>query len=300
MRLRLGERVLDLEPVSPVLMGIVNTSPESFSDGRLFPDADAQVAHGLRLAAEGAEIVDVGGESGVTHLPGLAPAEETRRVVPVVEQLAAAGVVVSVDTWKAPVARAALAAGATLVNDASGLHDPRLASVCAEHDAALVLTHTRAAPKVKAFPRYDDVVADVRARLAELLSDVERCGVARARTVVDPGLDLAKTPAQSLELLRRLDELRPLDRPILLAASRKDFVGALTGRSPAGRLAGTLAALEAGVDGGATILRVHDVRAAADFLAVRAALRADAAVDPDLHLADHLRREGAPTADAHT
>jgi dihydropteroate synthase len=293
MRLRLGEGALVLEPGRPVLMGIVNASPESFSDGGLYPDADAQVAHGLRFAAEGAAIVDVGGESGVTNRPPLAAGEEAGRVVPVVERLVAAGVTVSVDTWKAPVARAALAAGATMVNDPSGLHDPELASVCAEHDAALVVTHTRAAPKVKAFPPYDNVVADVRSLLGELLDEVARRGVAPERTVIDPGLDIAKTPAQSLEVLRRLDELRPLDRPILLAASRKDFVGALTDRSPAERLAGTLAALEAGVDGGATILRVHDVRATADFLAVRAALRADAAIDPDLRLAEHLRRERA-------
>jgi dihydropteroate synthase len=293
VNLVLVKRMLALEPGRPLLMGIVNASPESFSDGGRLPDADAAVAHGLRLAAEGAAIVDVGGESGVTHLPPLDPDEEVRRVVPVVERLAAAGVPVSVDTWKAPVARAALEAGAAMVNDSSGLDDPELASVCAEHGAALVVTHTRAAPKVKAFPPYDDVVADVRARLAELLARATARGLAPASTVVDPGLDLAKTPAQSLEVLRRLDELRPLARPVLLAASRKDFLGALTGRSPAGRLAGTLAALEAGVDGGATLLRVHDVAAAADFLAVRAALRADAEVDPSLQLAEHLRREPA-------
>lgn len=289
--LRVGERTLALDPGRPALMGIVNASPESFSDGGLLPDLDAQVAHGLGLGEAGAAIVDVGGESGVTHLPAISAEEEIGRVVPVIERLVAAGVIVSVDTWKAPVARAGLAAGAALVNDPSGLHDPALALVCAEHDAGLVLTHTRAKPKVKAFPAYDDVVDDVLALLGERLDLVAELGVARERIVVDPGIDLAKTPAQSIEILRRLDELQRLDRPILLAPSRKDFVGALTGRAPGARLAGTLAAVDAGASGGAAILRVHDVAATADFLRVRAALRGDNRVDTDLELPEHLRRQ---------
>jgi dihydropteroate synthase len=286
---RLGERELALDPARPALMGIVNASPESFSDGGLLPDVDAQVAHGLRLAGEGAAIVDVGGESGVTHLPPVGVAEEARRVVPVIERLVDAGVTVSVDTWKAPVARAALGAGASLVNDSSGLHDAGVAVACAEHGAGLVLTHTRAAPKVKDFPRYDDVVADVLSLLAERIGLATELGVASSRIVVDPGLDLAKTPEQSVEIVRRLDELHALGHPLLLAPSRKDFVGALTGRAPAARLAGTLAAVEVGASGAAAILRVHDVAATADFLAVRAALRGAAPVD--LVLPDDLRRE---------
>jgi dihydropteroate synthase len=275
-------------------MGIVNASPESFSDGGLLPDTGAQVVHGRRLVAEGAALVDVGGESGVTNRPPVTAGEEIRRVVPVVERLAAAGVMVSVDTWKAPVARAALAAGAAIVNDPSGLSDPAVATACAEQGAALVVTHTRAAPKVKAFPSYDgDVMTDVIARLGSRVRAAERLGVARERIVIDPGLDLAKTPAQSVELLRRLDELRELGRPILLAASRKDFVGALTGRPPAARLAGTLAALDAGASA-AAILRVHEVAPAVDFLAVRAALRGAQALDPGLELEEQLRREPAP------
>lgn len=289
-----GGRALTLDPDRPLLMGIVNASPESFSDGGLLPDADAQVAHALRLVAEGAALVDVGGESGVTNRPPVTPAEEIRRVVPVVGRLAATGVAVSVDTWKAPVARAALAAGATLVNDPSGLSDPALATACAEHGAPLVVTHTRATPKVKAFPPYNgDVMADVIAFLGERVRAAERLGVASERIVVDPGLDLAKTPAQSVELLRRLDELHELGHPILLAASRKDFVGALTGRPPACRLAGTLAALDAGVSAGAAILRIHEVGPAADFLAVRAALRGAQPLDPRRELEEQLRREPA-------
>ena len=289
--LRLGERVLALDRARPLIMGILNASPESFSDGGLRPDADAQVAHGLRLVADGAAIVDVGGESGVTDRSKVSAAEEIRRVVPVVERLTAAGATVSIDTWKAPVARAALAAGASLVNDPSGGHDPQLVVACAENDAALVLTHTRAEPKVKAFPPYDDVMADVIAFLAGRLEIAGDRGVASERIMVDPGLDLAKTPAQSVEILRRLKELDVLGRPVLLAPSRKDFVGALTGRTPAARLAGTLAAVERGAAAGAAVIRVHDVAATADFLAVRAAVHGEEELDRGLELGEDLRRE---------
>ncbi len=291
--LDLGAGTLPLEPGRPRLMGIVNASPESFSDGGLLPDVDAQVAHGLLLVADGAAIVDVGGQSGVTHRPPVAPAEEVRRVVPVVERLARAGATVSVDTWRASVARAALGAGATLVNDASGLVDPDVASACAEHGAGLVVTHTRARPKVKAFPPYEDVLDDVVSLLSERIDRALERGLGPERMIVDPGLDLAKTPSQSIELLRRLDELHVLGHPILLAPSRKDFVGALTGRAPAGRLGGTLAAVEAGAAAGAAIARVHDVAATADFLTVRAALRGESAPEPGLELPEHLRREPA-------
>ena len=289
--LSLGERTLALDPARPLLMGIVNASPESFSDGGLLPDADAQVAHGLRLAAEGAQIIDVGGESGVTHLPPISPSEEIRRVVPLVERLAAAGATVSVDTWKAEVAAAALEVGASMVNDPSGLYEPELAFACAEHAAGLVVTHTRARPKIKEFPPYEDLLADVLAFLAERVEMARERGLAPDRIVVDPGLDLAKTPEQSIEVLRRLDEVGTLGHPILLAPSRKDFVGALTGRAPAARLAGTLAAVDTAVAAGIAVLRVHDVAATVDFLAVRGALRGEVATTPGLELREDLRRE---------
>jgi dihydropteroate synthase len=173
----------------------------------------------------------------------------------------------------------------------SGLRDPRVADLCAAHGAALVVMHTRAAPKVKAFPSYDDVRADVVAFLRERMAEARRHGVVEEQLVVDPGPDFAKTPAQTVELLRGLDGLRALDRPVLLAVSRKDFIGALTERGPRERLAGTLAAVAEGVDAGAHILRVHDVREVAEFLAVRAALRGEQSVEPGLRLADELRRE---------
>ncbi len=274
--------------MTPLLMGIVNAGPDSFSDpGRR--ELGELAARAAALVVEGAAIVDVGGESGRTDRPPVSEQEEIERVAPLVERLAGDGVRVSVDTWRAPVARAVLAAGAAMINDVSALSDPGVAEACAEAGAELVVTHTRVPPKQKAFPRYADVMADVIALLGERLEEAGRQGVAREQIVLDPGLDLAKTPAQSVELLRRLPELTALGYPVLVAASRKDFVGALTGRPPAARDAGTLAALDAAVEGGASILRVHDVAGARDYLAVRAAIRGEVA--PELALDESLRRE---------
>lgn len=278
-------------PDRPLVIGIVNATPDSFSDGARHRGLDALVARAHGLCEEGAWMIDVGGESGVTNRPAVPPDEEIGRVVPLVARLASTGVLVSVDTWKAPVARAALEAGAVMVNDASGLRDPALASVCAEAGAGLVITHTRAAPKEKAFPDYGDLLADVISFIAERIAVAAEAGVRSECVVVDPGLDLAKAPVQSVEILRRLGEVRVLGRPILLAASRKDFIGALTGRAPRERLAGTLAAVSAGLDAGAEILRVHDVAQVADYLKVRAAVIGTEPMPSDLHLAEELRRE---------
>jgi dihydropteroate synthase len=272
-----------------ILMGIVNATPDSFSDrqGAKSLDELALLAH--ELADAGAAIVDVGGESGRTDREAVPVEEEIERVVPLVERLAADGLTVSVDTWRAPVARAALAAGAAMVNDVSALSDPDVADACAAAEASLVITHTRVPPKVKGFPAYDDVVADVFELLSARAAEAEGRGVARERLVFDPGIDLGKTAAESVELLRRLPELAALGGPLLVAVSRKDFIGALTGRPPAGRDAGTLAAIDRAVEGGAEILRVHDVAAVRDYLLVRAALRDGPA--PGLELAEGLRRE---------
>jgi dihydropteroate synthase len=282
--LALGER--------PWLMGIVNASPDSFSDAGAYPDLDARVALARELLAAGADIIDIGGESGITRRAPVAVAEEVSRVVPLIERVAGElGARVSVDTYKPAVAEAAIAAGAVVVNDVSGLRDPQLAEVCARTGAALVVMHTRAAPKQRLQDPslYDDVVADVAAFLTERMQLGLACGMRAEQLILDPGPDFAKTPAQTIELLRRLDELHALGRPLLLAISRKDFVGALTGRAPRERLAGTLAALGHGVDAGAHIVRVHDVAQAADFLTVRAALRGEAEIDPDLALDDAIR-----------
>jgi dihydropteroate synthase len=293
MNLKLGSERLELRRGEPLVMGIVNASPESFSDGGRFATLDAQVARAHELVAEGAALIDVGGESGVTGVPAVAAAEEARRVVPLVERLVADGVVVSVDTWKPEVARAALDAGAAMINDVSGLRDPALADACAAAGAALVVMHTRAEPKVKEFPDYVDVAADVVEFVRERIELARAHGVEDEQIVVDPGPDFAKTPAETVAALRALERLGELGRPILLAVSRKDFVGALTGRPPRERLAGTLAAVGAGVEAGAAIVRVHDVAATVDFLTVRAALAGDREVPGDLRLADHLRRERA-------
>ncbi len=274
------------------LVGILNAAPDSFSDpGDHDPGELAE--RGRVLVEQGAAVIEVGGESGRTDRAAAPEGVEAARVVGVIERLAADGVRVSVDSWRARVARAALEAGAEMVNDPSGLTDPELASACAEHGSSLVVTHTRMAPKQKGYPAPDDVVADVLALLAEREAQARSRGVDGTKIVVDPGIDLGKTPAESIELLRRLGELSALARPVLVAISRKDFLGALLDRLPAGRDAGTLAALDAAVAGGAEYVRVHNVAAAADYLRVRAALRGELSVSPELRLAEELRREAA-------
>ena len=270
MRLRLRDRELELRDGRPLLMGIVNAGPDSFSDATRLTSLDAQVEAALRLVADGADLIDVGGESGVTYTGVTAEEVEAQRVVPLVERLVAEGVVVSVDTWKAGVAQAAVDAGAHLLNDVSGLRDERLADIAAASGAGLVVMHTRAAPKEEHFHDYaGDVVGDVLAFLGERVAAARARGVADEQLVLDPGPDFAKTPEESVEVLRALPRLSAFGRPVLLACSRKYYVGAITGRPPAERLAGTLAALDAGLRAGAHIARLHDVREAADFLRVR-------------------------------
>ena len=289
--LQMRDRRWSITAGEPLIMGIVNASPESFSDGAESATLDHQLARAQALVDAGADILDIGGESGVTNRPAIGTEEEIGRVLPLVKELVAAGHIVSVDTWKAGVARAVLDAGAHLINDVSGLRDPQIADACAESGAGLVVMHTRAAPKTKVFPHYDDVVADVGRFLQEKIELAGARGLAVQQIVVDPGPDFAKTPSETVTVLRRLSAVTRLQRPVLLAVSRKDFVGALTGRRPAARLAGTLAALGEGVDAGASILRVHDVAETRDFLTVRRALRGEIDVPRDLHLPEDLRRE---------
>jgi dihydropteroate synthase len=279
VRLRLRETTLDLAGGDPLLMGIVNANPDSFSDAVRLDTLDKQVAHALELVADGAAMIDVGGESGVTYTGVSGEDAEAGRVLPLVSALVTEGVTVSVDTWKASVAERALDAGAHIVNDTSGLADPRLAQLCAASGAALVVMHTRAAPKQVGFPDYGgDVRGDVARFLAERCALARDLGVADEQLIVDPGPDFAKSPAESVEVMADLGALQSLGRPILAAISRKYFVGAITGRAPQERLAGTLAAVGEAADAGAAILRVHDVRDAADFLAVRAVLRGERAM----------------------
>jgi dihydropteroate synthase len=214
--------------------------------------------------------------------------------VPLIQRVAAQpGVLVSVDTYKPAVAAAAIAAGAVIVNDVSGLRDPELADVCAATGAALVVMHTAAAPKQRLQDPdlYGDVLGEVMAFLSGRLELARSRGVGEQQLIVDPGPDFAKTPAQTIELLRGAARLHEFGRPLLLAISRKDFVGALTGRAPRERGAGTLAALAWGMDLGAQIFRVHDVAAAADFVTVLATLRGEQEVPGGLALTDELRWE---------
>ena len=273
-------------------MGVVNASPESFFDGGRHGGLSELADHARALAAAGATIVDVGGQSSVTHLPAVPISEELARVVPLVERLAGEGLIVSVDTWSAEVASAAIKAGAAMVNDPSGLTDAGVAEVCARSGAALVVTHTRAAPKRKQFPASENVAADAVGFLRERAAAARDAGVDDAQILLDPGPDLGKTPAETVAVLRHLPALAGLGRPLLLSVSRKDFVGAICGRAPGERLAGTLAAVGEGVDAGASVVRAHDVAAVADFLAVRAALRGERPVEAGLRLREALRREG--------
>ena len=286
--LRAAGRVLPLE--RPLLMGIVNATPDSFSDEGELPDTEARLARGRALLADGADLLDVGGESASGHKPAVAAEEEIARVTPVLAGLAAAGALVSIDTHKPEVAAAAVAAGAAIVNDVSGLRDPELAGVCADSGAALVIMHTRVAPKGTLLDpgRYEDVVGDVVGFLEERMRAAVAAGVAEEQILLDPGPDFAKTPAQTVAVLRRLDAVLALGRPVLLAVSRKDFVGALTAR------AGTLAAIAHGIDAGAHVLRVHDVAAARDFLAVRTALRGERELAPGEGLTADRYPDGPP------
>ena len=278
----------------PLIMGIVNASPDSFSDGGLYANLDAQLQLARELLAAGAEILDIGGESASTERPPVDAREEIELVVPLVARaVAELGAVVSVDTYKPAVARAAIAAGARIVNDVSGLRDLELADVCAQTGAALVVMHTRAAPRERMQDPdlYDDITAEVLAFLRERSAQAIARGVSPEQLLLDPGPDFAKTPAQTIRLLRDTGRLHELGRPLLMAISRKDFIGALTGRSPRARSAGTLAALAHGVEHGAHVFRVHDVAAAADFLAVRAALSGETEPSRDLALPAEVRYE---------
>lgn len=298
-RLTVRGRSLDL--AEPALMGIVNATPDSFSDGGEHPTTEARVRLALEQAAQGATVIDVGGQSGITGVPEVPVDDEIARVVPVVAGLHAAApdVLISVDTYRPAVVEAVLDAGAAVVNDVSGLLYPEVAGLVAAAGAGLVIMHTRARPKDKVlddelYAEGGGVTADVVAFLLQRLEAAVAAGVPEEATILDPGPDFAKTPAQTVEVLRDLDAVAAIGRPVLLALSRKDFVGAITNRPPRQRLAGTLAAVGHVVGHGADrpglILRVHDVAEVADFLAVSAVLAGRVDLPAEARLADHLRR----------
>jgi dihydropteroate synthase len=278
----------------PLLMGVVNVNPDSFSDPGP-RTLEAVVERAVGAVEAGAGFVDLGAQSAITGRTPLDAADEAALVAPAVERVLAAcpGALVSVDTFKPAVVEAALAAGAHLVNDVSGLRDRAVARLCAAYGAGLVVMHTAAPPltRLQDPDRYDDVAGEVADFLLGATAAARAEGVAERSIVVDPGVDFTKTPAQSIALLRGLDRIAALGYPILLALSRKDFVGALTGRRPSGRGPGTLGAIAAVRALSGQILRVHDVAAARDMLLVLDAVSGEVPVDAELALPEDIRHE---------
>jgi dihydropteroate synthase len=258
----------------PAVMGVVNVTPDSFSDGGLFVAPSDAIEHGLRLVAEGAVMIDIGGES---TRPGAAPVsadEELRRVVPVLEGLT--GIPVSIDTVKAVVARRALQLGAEMVNDITALRgDPQMSAVVAEGDAYVCLMHMQGEPRtMQAAPHYDDVVSEVLRFLEERIAFAVECGINEERICVDPGIGFGKTPDQNLELIRRLGELVSLGRPVLVGVSRKSTLGKVLGDPAAtiGSVSASVAAAVSAFERGVWMVRAHDVRETVEALAVAAAV----------------------------
>jgi dihydropteroate synthase len=243
------------------VMGIVNVTPDSFSDGGRFLAPDRAIAHARELAAGGADLLDIGGESTRPGAREVSVEEELARVAPVLEGIRDVDAAISIDTSKAAVAVASLDAGAEIVNDVTALrHDPVLAGLCAERECTVVLMHMQGTPRtMQENPTYDDVVDDVKAFLAERIEFAVGEGIAEERIWVDPGIGFGKTVDHNLELLRRLAELRELGRPVVVGSSRKRFIGELTGREADDRLGGTIASNVLALRAGADVLRVHDV-----------------------------------------
>jgi dihydropteroate synthase len=259
--------------MNPKLMGVVNVTPDSFSDGGRYLDAEAAVAHGEKLLRDGAEILDVGGEStrpGAVEVDG---AEELRRVEPVVAALAGEATV-SIDTSKLAVAEAALDAGASIVNDVTALRrDPEIAALCAERGAGVVLMHMPGDPRtMQDNPAYEDVVDEIKAFLAERIEVAIVAGVEEGRIWLDPGIGFGKTLEHNLELLRRLAELRDLGRPLVIGASRKSFIGRIDGSEVDERLGGSIASSVLAATEGADVLRIHDVAETAQAMRVAEAV----------------------------
>ena len=267
IELRAGRHRFGLRADAPVLMGIVNTNPGSFSDQEHLSSLEAQLDHAHRMVAAGAGIVDVGFDSGVTHGRPRPIREQLVDGLPLVERLVAEGVPVSVDTPFLEVAEASLEAGAAMVNDVSGLADVRMAEACARHGAALVVLHTRIGHRQERFPEYDDVVADVEAFFRDRIATAVRHGLPREQLVLDPGYDYDKRPHHTVETIRAYPRLAELGLAFLSGVSRKFFTGVITGARPPERLPETLATVAA-VRRFSGFLRVHDVEETARFLAV--------------------------------
>jgi dihydropteroate synthase len=255
-------------------MGVVNVTPDSFSDGGLYLEPEAAIQHGVQLVRDGADILDVGGESSRPGADEVGAAEETARTQPVVADLTALGLEVSIDTSKLAVAEAALDAGAAIVNDVTALRgDPEIGELCAERGAGVVLMHMQGTPRtMQRNPTYEDEVDDVKGFLAERAEAALAAGVAEERIWLDPGIGFGKTLAHNMELLRRLGELRELGRPLVVGTSRKSFIGKIDGSGVEDRIGGTIASSVWAAAEGADVLRVHDVAEAAQASRVAAAI----------------------------
>jgi len=273
---RVRDRVVPLD--RPLVMGILNVTPDSFSDGGQFFDAELAVARGLEMIAEGADILDIGGESTRPYAQPVTPAEEIRRVVPVVRALAErTRVLLSLDTSKAEVARQGLTAGAHIVNDVTALRgDAPMFEIVREANAGAILMHMQGTPAtMQDDPHYDDVLAEVHSFLAERVAACVAAGIAVENLAIDPGIGFGKTNQHSLTLIRHLDQFLELGRPLCLGVSRKGFIGKITGRARHERAAGSVAiTCWAAAHGAADIVRVHDVAATVDAMRVIAAIRA--------------------------
>ena len=273
MKLTCGDTVLDL--AEPCVMGVLNVTPDSFSDGGRYADLAAAVARGVAMVEEGAAIIDVGGESTRPGAAAVSVQEELARVIPVIEQLAArVAVPISVDTSKPAVMSAAIAAGATLVNDVRALREPGALDAVARTGAAVCLMHMQGEPRtMQAAPAYEDVVAEVRRFLAGRVEACVAAGIARERICVDPGIGFGKLPEHNLALLAGLGRLADPAIPVLVGVSRKSLIGIITGRPAAERLAGSVAFAALAASRGAAIIRAHDVAATVDAVKVASALR---------------------------
>ena len=267
MFLQCGKFTLSL--ARPLIMGIVNITPDSFSDGGKFSDTQSAAAHARRLIAEGADIIDIGGESTRPGASAVTLDEERRRILPVLEQLTTEAVPVSVDTQKPQLMREAIAAGASMVNDVNALQEPGAIEAVASSDVAVCLMHKQGAPSdMQRAPHYQDVVAEVLAFLNQRVMAVRSAGVVAERIVVDPGFGFGKTLEHNLQMLRQLDRFKRAGAVTLAGVSRKSMLGRITGREPGDRVYASIAAALIAAQRGAQILRVHDVAATRDALAV--------------------------------
>jgi dihydropteroate synthase len=254
------------------IMGVLNVTPDSFSDGSRYMKKDDAVAHAVRMEKDGADIIDIGAESTRPGADDISPEQECERVIPVVKALSGnMRIPISIDTRKSRVAEEALRAGATIVNDVSGLRfDASMAGVVGRHDASVILMHMKGSPKdMQEEPRYDDLIAEITASLNESMAKAKAAGVGVDKMIIDPGIGFGKTLEHNLEILRRLDEFKKIGPPVCVGVSRKSFIGKLLGgRNPEGRLAGTIAAQVVAVLNGADILRAHDVKEAVDAVSI--------------------------------